>query len=61
MDELNLLLMLTKTESKTSRQSRTNLEEMGSTLDDVGLQLEMIFASWSSFTGEFNDKVSPTK
>ena len=25
---------------------------MGSTIDDVGLQLEMIFADWSSLTGE---------
>ena len=45
-----LLMMLTKTGSKTSWQSRTTLIGMGSTLDDVGLHSETIFASWSSLS-----------
>ena len=31
---------------------------MGSTLDDVGLHLEMIFASWSSLTDENSDSLT---
>ena len=53
-----LLMMLTRTGSKTSKQSRTTSVGMGSTLDDVGLHLEIIFASWSSLTGESSDSLT---